>query len=67
MIGSAVKAHWVRSREGIWYVFDSCYESPIMSAYLQPFITELVTDNFRYFGKTLIWEDDVDDESENLE
>lgn len=62
-----IKAHWVRCTEGIYYVLDACGESPVMSAYLQPFITELLSDIFRCLGNTLVWEDDVDDESGDLE
>jgi hypothetical protein len=61
-----VRVHWVRSPEGIWYVLDGCGESPIMSAYLQSFVTDLLTDIFRCLGRTLVWEDDVDDESGRL-
>ncbi len=60
----AAKAHWVRAPEGVWYMIDGCYESPLMSHHLQPLITELVTDLFRHLGRTLIWEDDVEDPSE---
>lgn len=66
MTKSVVKAHWVRSPEGVWYVLNGCEEGPIMSAYLQPFVTELVTGIFSYLGRTLVWTEDVDDETGRL-
>ena len=66
MSAPIIKAHWVHSPEGVWYVLDRCAESPIMSAYLQPFVTELVTNIFSYLGRTLVWTEDVEDETGRL-
>jgi len=57
-----VRAHWVRSDAGIWYVLDNRDASPIMSEYLQPLIADVVTNDFPHARRTLVWDDDVDDE-----
>jgi hypothetical protein len=56
-----VEAQWLNAAEGIYLVFDGCDISPVMSAWLKPFLTDFVTDIARSFGRTLVWKDEVDE------
>ncbi len=61
-----VKAHWVNAAEGSWLVLDGHDIGTVTSAWLKPFLTEFVTDVARFFGRTLVWQDEVDDEQKSL-
>lgn len=54
-----VEAHWVNAAEGIWLVLGGRDVSPVMSAWLKPFLTDFVTDIARFFGRMLVWSDDI--------
>ena len=60
-----VMAHWVRSPEGIWLVLDGREVGIIVSEDSRQLLTDFVTDIARVFGRTLVWEDDIDEEEED--
>lgn len=56
-----VEAHWVNAEEGTWLVLDNRDVSSVISTWLKPFLTELITNIARVLGRTLVWQADVDE------
>jgi hypothetical protein len=62
-----VEAHWVNASEGSWLVLDKQDVSSLISPLLKPFLTELVTNIAHFFGRTLVWQNDVDEQRDDLD
>ncbi len=62
---AAVRACWIEAVEGIWLRLDGRDVSSAVRACWKPFLTDFVTDIARFFGRTLVWEDDIDEEKED--
>ena len=60
----ALRAHWVNAVEGSWLNVNGYDVGPIISTWSKPELEDLVFDLARVFERTVIWEDEVDEQGD---